>query len=326
MIIDIAAHCLPPRHFARVYPLARPEWRATMDRMPGLADLDTQRQTVARYAERDYRQVLSVSIHGTEDPGYLPQLPEMSRAVNDELWELVAAEPGVFASALGVLPLADPPAAARELDHLVELELPGFQCYSSVMGRPLDGPVILEVLEEAFRRGLACFLHPARDPLPDYPGETRSRFALFRVLGWPYETSLALMRLVFSGVFDRQPEAVVIAHHLGGMIPFVAPRIEAHYMREDDPDLRVGLAQNPIEYLRRLCEDTAINGGPHAIRCGVDFFGNERVLFGSDYPFDGQAGVMYLDRTLAAVDEAGFDHEVREAILAGNARRLLRLA
>jgi aminocarboxymuconate-semialdehyde decarboxylase len=127
-------------------------------------------------------------------------------------------------------------------------------------------------------------------------------------------------------VFERQPDAVVIAHHLGGMIPFVAPRIEAHYMRLDDPDLQVPLARNPIEYLRQLCGDTAINGGAHAVRCGVEFFGSERVLFGSDYPFDGQAGVMYIDRALAAVDEAGFEPSVRDAILAGNVRRLLRLA
>src|SRR5262249_22544507 len=174
---------------------------------------------------------------------------------------------------------------------------------------------------------LVCLLHPVREPLPDHEGEKRSRFALFRILGWPYETSLAMMRLVFSAPPERQPDAVIITHHLGAMIPFFSARIETHYSRPNDPEVPVRLPRRPIDYLHEFFGDTALNGGPHAVRCGVDFFGADRVLFGSDFPFDNQGGRLFTYRTRSTRWwEPGLTEDQRAAIFESNARRVLRLS
>lgn len=311
MVIDIAAHVAPPGLVER-FQLALPP-------MPGLSDLGERMRDVERLEALGYRQVLSIAQPATEATVLFPRHAEVCRAGNEELRELVERHPAHFISALGALPLADPVAALREVDHLVELGLPGFQLYSSTLGRPLDHPASLEVVEHALAHGLVCFLHPARDPVPDYPGETESRYEVFRVFGWPYETTVAMVRLVFAGVFKRHPEAVLVAHHLGGMVPFFASRIATHYER-DHPE-----GENPIQALRLCYGDTALGGGPAAMRCGVDFYGAEHVVYGSDYPFDGQSGRVFVDRSVEAVESAGLGEDERFAILEGNARRILGL-
>lgn len=325
-MIDIAAHIIPPRLWRRIADSIGPSGREAASRNPGLVDLEERRRTIDHFTAHGYRQILTLSLQATEDTALLDQMVELCRGANEELRELVEADPSCFAGALGALPLVDPAAAMHEVDHLRELGLRGFQVYSSVAGRPLDDPPILEVLEYAFSRDLVCLLHPVRGPVPDYEGEERSRFALFRVLGWPYETSLSMMRLVFSGLLERRPDAVIIAHHLGAMIPFFSARIETHYSRPNDPEVPVRLPRRPIEYLHRFFGDTALNGGPHAVRCGVDFYGAGRVLYGSDFPFDNQGGRLFIQNAIDAVNGAGFDEDEKAAIFEGNARRLLGLS
>jgi aminocarboxymuconate-semialdehyde decarboxylase len=324
-MIDFAAHIIPPRMWARIDPLVGPMTRHPVEANPGLVDLDIRRRTIDYFAGHGYRQLLSVSLQGTEDPAVAGILPDLCRAANEELREIVDRDQALI-GALGALPLALPAAALPEVDHIVELGLAGFQVYSSVAGRPLDEPATLEVLEYALSRGLVCLLHPVRGPVPDYLGEERSRLLLFRILGWPYETSLAMVRLAFSGVLERQPQAVIVAHHLGAMIPYFAARIESHYSRTNDPELTVDLPRPPMEYLHRFHGDTALNGGPHAVRCGVDFFGAGQVVFGSDYPFDNNDGLTYIRSSIDAVEGAGLAASEREAIFEGNARRLLGMA
>jgi len=325
-MLDFAAHIIPPRMWKRIEAVVSPISRLAVERNPGLVDLDIRRRTIDRMSEHGYRQLLSVSLQGTEDPAVGAILPDLCRAANDELAEIIDRDREVLVGALGSLPLADPAAAMREVDHIVELGMPGFQAYSSAAGRPLDDPPVLEVLEYAFSRGLVCLLHPVRAPVPDYQGEERSKLLLFRVLGWPYETSLAMVRLAFSGLLERQPQAVIISHHLGAMIPYFAARIESHYGRASDPEVPDDLPRPPIEYLRRFYGDTALNGGPHAVRCGVDFFGPDHVVFGSDYPFDNNDGLTYIQSSIDAVQGAGLPAASVESIFEGNARRLLATA
>lgn len=310
-MIDFAAHIIPPRMWARINPLVGPMTRHAVEANPGLVDLDIRRRTIEYFAGRGYRQLLSISLQGTEDPAVAGILPDLCRAANEELREIVDRDQALI-GALGVLPLALPTAALREVDHIVELGLAGFQVYSSVAGRPLDEPATLEVL--------------VRAPVPDYLGEESSKLLLFRILGWPYETSLAMVRLAFSGLLERQPQAAIVAHHLGAMIPYFSARIESHYSRANDPELTVELPRPPMEYLHRFYGDTALNGGPHAVRCGVDFFGAEQVVFASDYPFDNNDGLTYIQSSIDAVEGAGLEPGQMKAVFDGNARRLVRLA
>jgi aminocarboxymuconate-semialdehyde decarboxylase len=334
MVIDIAAHILPPRYFRAIAGAAGSYMHKRVSRVATLHDLDTRFRIMDRFSHLDYRQVLTTALPAVETVTTPANSPEICRALNEELQELVHRHPDRFLAALGSLPLNNPGACAREIDHIIELGMAGFQFNTNMNGLPLDHPTVLPVLEEAFGRGLAAFMHPARGPeAKEYAHEDKSKFEIWHVFGWPYETTVAMARLVFSGLFDRHPEAVIITHHLGGMVPFFGDRIKHAYDQfgartpdENYEELLRGMRQHPVEYFRKFYGDTGLYGGPLSIECGVDFFGVGHVLYGSDMPFDREGGPVYIGAAFEAVEATNLSPEAKSAIYQGNARRLLRLA
>ena len=171
--------------------------------------------------------------------------------------------------------------------------------------------------------------------MADYPGEAKSKYEIWQVLGWPYETSVAMARIVFSGMFDRLPEMMIITHHLGAMIPYfegrVGPLWDQLGTRTSDEDYSGILAgmkakgRRPIDYFRLFYNDTAVGGARSAIRCGLDFFGADRVLFATDCPFDPEGGPMFIRETIAAVDGLTLAEDERSAIYSRNALRMLKM-
>jgi predicted TIM-barrel fold metal-dependent hydrolase len=179
-------------------------------------------------------------------------------------------------------------------------------------------------------------MHPARDARhADYPGEAKSKYEIWQVLGWLYETSVAMARIVFSGLFDRLPELTIVTDHLGAMIPYfegrVGPLWDQLGTRTVDEDYRPILAamaakgRRPIDYFRLFHNDTAVGGLRSAIRCGIDFFGPGRVLFATDCPFDPEGGPMFIRDTIAALDGLSLPEADRDAIYFGNALKILHL-
>src|SRR5690606_16882899 len=170
----------------------------------------------------------------------------------------------------------------------------GLQIHSNINGAPLDDPRFFPVLETAARHGKPVMIHPSRGSnMPDYLTETRSRYEIWWTFGWPYETSAALARLVFSGTMDKLPELKVLAHHLGAMIPFfegrIGPGCDQIGKRTSDEDLSGllgSLKKRPFDYFKDFYADTAVFGSRPATVCGLEFFGEDRVLFASDSPFD----------------------------------------
>ena len=191
------------------------------------------------------------------------------------------------------------------------------------------------MLERAAELNVPIWLHPIRPAsVADYPGEPHSRYELWWAFGWPYETSIAMGRLIFAGLFDRHPSPLVITHHLGGVVPYLEGRaaggLDQIGTRSDDPEdlaarrrLRDG---RPIDYFRRFYADTAVFGaGPAALECGVAFFGVDRVFFGTDMPFDPERGPGLIRDTIAGIEGMRITSQERRQIYEGNARRLLRL-
>jgi aminocarboxymuconate-semialdehyde decarboxylase len=182
-------------------------------------------------------------------------------------------------------------------------------------------------------RDLPIWLHPARPPtVGDYADEPRSRYDLWWAFGWPYETSLAMGRLVFSGLFDRHPGLKIITHHLGAMVPFCAGRLGGGLdqlgSRTDDPDDAAALGRlrrRPLDYFRMFYGDTALFGAWHAMESGLAFFGADHVLFGTDMPFDPEKGPGFIRDTIAAMERMRATEAEKAQIYEGNARRLLRL-
>jgi aminocarboxymuconate-semialdehyde decarboxylase len=141
-----------------------------------------------------------------------------------------------------------------------------------------------------------------------------------------------MAHIVFSGVFDRYPGIKIVAHHLGGIVPYLEGRIGPGYdilgRRTSDEDyisLRKGMKKRPIDYFRMFYADTALFGAREPTACGLKFFGTDRVLFGTDMPFDQNTGVSYVRSTIDVIDSLDIGPEERKKIYEGNARRILNL-
>jgi predicted TIM-barrel fold metal-dependent hydrolase len=331
MRIDVATHILPARYFAKLESIPGFFMAKRVKGIPCLVDLDLRFRIMDRFGE--YRQVLSLALPSIDRLGPPDATPALARLGNDQLAELVAGHPDRFAGAFGGLPLNNPDASLRELERLsAHPAFVGVQIYSNVAGRPLDEAATLQVIEEAATRRMPVFLHPARSgAFADYVTERRSLYDVWQIFGWPYETTIAMTRLVFAGLFDRHPDAVIITHHLGAMAPYFEGRMHGGWEQfgtrgaEGEAEtLPVRLAHPPAWYFRRFYADTALFGAPHAMRCGLAYFPPDRVLFGSDMPFDPEGGPRYIRDTIRDLDESGIPPEHRRMIDEENFRRLVR--
>jgi aminocarboxymuconate-semialdehyde decarboxylase len=176
------------------------------------------------------------------------------------------------------------------------------------------------------------WIHPARGAdVADYKTEKTSEFEIWWTLGWPYETSVAMARIVFAALFDKHPNLKIITHHMGGMIPYFEGRVGHGWdqlgTRSSDVDnaaVLKRLKRRPIDYFRLFYADTALFGAAAGTACGLSFFGEDRVLFASDTPFEPTPG-LFIRETIDIIDRLAISDQARAGIYAGNAVRLLGL-
>ncbi|MBI3434125.1 MAG: amidohydrolase family protein, partial [Proteobacteria bacterium] len=208
-----------------------------------------------------------------------------------------------------------------------DLGAKGALVYTSIAGEPLDQKKFDPFFAALAELDLPVWLHPVRTAaMPDYPSEQKSRFEMWWCFGWPYDTSVAMARLVFCGLFDRHPGIKIITHHCGGMIPFFDGRVGAGMAvlgaRTTDEDYSAvlpALKRPHLDYFRDFYADTAMFGGQYGVPCGLAFFGAERIVFATDAPLGPIAP------TIAAVDALEVDAAGRAKIRHGNAARLLNM-
>jgi predicted TIM-barrel fold metal-dependent hydrolase len=336
--LDIFPHILPRPFFERMTAIARdnPALASSMKRwlnIPVLWDLDARMKVMSGF-ER-YQQVLTLSLPAIEFLAGPDESPALARLANDSLAEIVAAHPDLFPAFVASLPMNNVPAALEEVDRAIGLlGAKGIQLFTNVNGRPLDDPEFLPIFDRCVTKyELPIWLHPTRTAkFADYAVEDRSKYEIWWLFGWPYETSACMARIVFSGLFDRLPAMRVITHHLGAMAPFFEARI-AHGMdelgsRTSDEDYGAQLKRmprRPVDYFRMFYADTSVSGSGSAIRCGLDFYGSDHVLFGTDCPFDPQGGPLFIRETIRAIDSLKLEDVDRRNVYFGNAIRLLRL-
>lgn len=332
--LDVFCHVLPPRYCeaVRVACAKVPFMFERAANIPTMVDLDARFRLMDRF--REYRQIISLGSPPVESLGHTERVVRLARAANDAMAEWVAKHPDRFAGFVAALPLSDADESIGECERACnELGAMGAQIFSSINSQPLDAPELLTVIEHIHRLGRALWLHPVRPMArPDYPVETFSMFDSWWAFGWPYETSLAMARLVFAGVFDRYPDLVIVAHHGGGVVPMLEGRLAAGLDQlgtRTPPGFETATAtklrERPVNAFRRFHADTASFGSKITIACGLDFFGHSRMLFASDMPFGPEAGGAILRETLAAVNALDVSTETRRAILRGNAERIFNL-
>ena len=333
--LDIFNHLDPTGYFSRVMQRA-PEFKDIGKRMRGvpmLVDLDERFRVMDRFD--DYQQVLSIATPPIEVMVSGDAAVDLARAANDGMAELVARYPARFPAFVASLPLDDPDAAQAEARRAIDqLGARGIQLFSNIKGRPLDRPEYLALFDTMAGYDLPVWLHPYRGAdMPDYASETRSQYEIWWTFGWPYDTSVAMARLVFAGLFDRHPNIKIITHHMGAMAPYFEGRVGPGWdqlgTRTTDEDYGAvlkRLERRPIEYFRMFYADTAVFGAYDATVCGLKFFGADKVVFASDAPFDPERGPMYIRETIAIIDRLPISNEEREKIYSKNAVSLLRLA
>jgi len=334
--IDVFNHIFPKPFFERLQQVvvntgAVKRWL----HIPCLYDLDVRFQMLDEFGP-DYRQVLSLSAPPIESINPDRQVSlDLARLANDSMAEIVRQHPGRFPGFIASLPLNDPAESVAELERAVtQLGALGVQVFSNVNGRPLDDPEFFPLFETADRLRCPILLHPARGAgFADYPGENKSKYEIWWTFGWPFETSAAMQRLVFSRLFDRLPTILIVAHHLGAMIPYFEGRIGygldqfgARTADEDYGALRASLGRRPYDYFKMFWADTAVFGSRAATECGLKFFGADQVVFASDAPFDPEGGPLYIRETIKVIDSLDITEAERRKIYQGNAERLFNRA
>lgn len=330
-MIDCFCHWATRRYCAAalkaaVQPLPMLERAAAL---PVMTDLEERFRLMDLFP--GYRQIPCLVSPPLEIIAGPDQTPELARLANDDMAGLAAAHPDRFPGFVASLPMNNPDAALAEARRAVaELGAAGVQIFTNVAGRALDRPEYLQLFGLMAELNRPVWLHPARGMQPpDYADETYSQYESWWALGWPYETSVAMYRLVFAGVFDRWPDVKIITHHGGGIIPMVEGRLGPGmetYGSRTPPELRekerTPLKTAPLQAFRKFYTDTATFGSAAAVACARSFFGADRLLFATDMPF-GAKGVDQIAATLQAVDDLELPAAGHQGIMSGTIKRLV---
>lgn len=258
-------------------------------------------------------QVITLTTPGVEREE--PKLgASLARLTNDSYGEIMEKFPDKFV-ALAALPMQDPQAAEEELERAVkELGLRGAMIFSNVAGKPIDGREFIRVYEKAVKLDVPIFIHPTS------PINTRGMedYRLVPIMGFGVDTSLAILRLVLSGVMERLPGLKLVATHTGGVFPYLRGRIEAAYRAY--PEMRTHITRPPSEYFKQIWLDTVCYDSD-VLASSLAFWGSDKIVMGSDYPHQ----IGDLENCVGRVRKLRVGDEQKEKILGVNAAKLLKL-
>jgi aminocarboxymuconate-semialdehyde decarboxylase len=326
-IIDCHTHTLCPAVNDKVGPLMRPDLVPYQrDMTPESKSVDQAQGPVLGPKFNDIAtRRAEMSRMRTDKAGVLPApgqqhywapadlLREISRMQNDHVAKVVATFPqGLFG--MGTLPMTDVAASTAEASRAVEvLGLKGFQIDSRVLDRELSDPSFDPLYAHLARLNAPLIIHP----LGFSHGHRLGAFFMVNTVGQPLEEIIAINHLVFGGVLDRHPALKVLIVHGGGYFPFYLGRMDHAWAHR--PELKRLTSKRPSDYLRSMWYDTCVFA-PEQIRHLVDVAGADRVMLGSDYPFD-----MGDPDPLATVDAAGLSSEERADVCSHTAHAFFGL-
>ena len=242
-------------------------------------------------------QIMSLFDPGVQEEGDVATAIDLARGANDELAESVRSNPGRFGG-FATLATQDPDAAADELERAVtDLGLVGALINGHCQGRYLDDPAYEALFERAEALAAPIYLHPTTP----HPAVMEAWFKPYLAEGlhlasWGFaaEAGTHVLRLIYSGLFDKFPGLQMIIGHLGEMLPFAAYRIDRYYGLGGDSTR--SLRRLPSEYLlTNFHVTTSGNFCPPAFACTLEVMGADRVMFSVDYPMDDNAdGANFL--------------------------------
>jgi len=316
LVIDGFAHVMPKRcleAMLKVYPTVELKELAPLTYF---GDMDNRVRVLDRH--RIDKQVLTLGRPSVWLGVPRDVLPGLMRLANDSIVEAANEHPDRF------IPVAHIPIPTEEylaeFDRCInELGMAGIHIVSNVDGKALDAPEFKAFWAKANATKAPIWLHPQLQE------SWSQQYVLDKIFGWLYETSMALARLVFSGVLQDFPDLRIITHHMGAMVPHFSERIKGFYdARAIFPrSLFPPLKRDPLDYFKRLYGDTVLNGAVHAMECGYKFFGPEHIIFATDYPFGPEQGEAWMKGALDQVKAIDLPQTEKDMILGGNLMRLI---
>ena len=332
--VDVFNHIFPPKYWDKMLEVApnHADMGKRVRDIPMLMDLDERWRVMDMFD--DYEQIICLA-HPPLEILSKDRSPDLAKVGNDGMKELCDKHPDRFTGFIAALPMNRPDEAVKETLRCVkDLGALGVQIFSNVNGRALDHPEFFQVFRTCHDLDVPIWLHPERGAgTPDYVDEDKSKYEIWWTLGWPYETSVAQARLVFSGMMDKLPGIKIITHHLGGMMPYFSGRTGPGWQflgartsgAEGDRYAKLlGELKKPhAEYFKDFYADTAVFGSREATECGLAYYPRDKVLFASDAPFDPEKGPMYIRETIKLIDSLDIDDAWKEDIYWRNAAKIM---
>jgi len=322
--IDIHTHYYPPVYFDRIRELPSD---FSFGQSPSGQTIITYRgarffgvrpamtDVALRLADMD-RVGIDVEVVSLSTPNVFfadaQHQPQIARMVNDAYAELIVQHPQRF-KAFASIPMDSPDEALSELHHAIdELKMNGVILLSNVGGNALTSPQYRPFFAEANRMKLCILLHPMlpanTDPFREY--------VLGPIVGFMFDTTLAVARMCYDGMFRDFPDIRWIVGHLGGAIPYLMERMDNGW--RDFPECRANIDELPSTYLKQLYYDT-VNFNPHMLMMVRDMIGADRMLMGSDYPHL----LGSIDRAVTSIRELDISEAEKTQIFSANALSIL---
>jgi aminocarboxymuconate-semialdehyde decarboxylase len=331
-MLDIFTHFMPKPFLDRLGELipGHPVL-AAFPRIKTLWDVDARLALLDEFP--GLQQVLSLANPPIELIAAPDRTPQIARMANDALAAICDRHRDRFPAFVASLPMNNVEAALAEIDRALGIGARGVQVFTNVAGEPLSLPKYRPIFQRMAQHDRPVWVHPMRSAqFADYASEKASENEIWFSFGWPYETTACMTRLIYSGLLDELPTLKIISHHMGGMIPFFAGKIDLGFRQiffgtpERNPCAEeAGLERHPRKYYEMLYADTALNGEIAPTRCGHAFFKTAHCLFATDAPFCSEQGRGLIGKTIAAVNALEISEGERARIFSGNARELMRL-
>lgn len=238
--------------------------------------------------------------------------PEIARMVNDAYAELITQHPARF-KGFASIPMDSPDAALTELHRAIDdLNLNGVILLSNIGGKPLTSPEYRPFFAEANRIKLCILLHPM---LPANTEPFRE-YVLGPIVGFMFDTTLAVARMCFDGMLREFPDIRWIVGHLGGAVPYLMERMDNGW--RDFPECRARIDELPSTYLKRLYYDT-VNFNPHMLNMVREMIGADHMVMGSDYPHL----LGSIDRAVSSIQSLNIPEDEKQKIFEGTAVSIL---
>jgi predicted TIM-barrel fold metal-dependent hydrolase len=248
---------------------------------------------------------------------------EMIRLANNEVKKLANEHPDRLIP-VATIPFLDGE-FIDEFERCVDdLDMAGVQIFSNVDGKPIDAEPFLPFYDAVESKDVPIWLHPQLHEWHEWDSE----YMLHKILGWPFDTSLALARLVFGGVMDRHPDLKLIPHHMGSMIPHFTNRLNMfHEMLVEHRDVypyNVNELNGSVEEtFSQFYGDTCRCGASDVLEDGLSFYGEDQFVFATDYPFGPNEGRGFLREEVQAVKNMDVHDETRKKVYGENLKSLL---